>query len=354
MTEDQLSLASWIAGVIGRWRLIVAAAALVLVLAMALSLFATPAYRSRATFVAAGGNMRLPANLAGFAAQLGVTPGADPEESPEFYSGLLMSRELLTRAVTASFPDARTAPAGDSATLIDLFGVRARSEARRVEVATKALSQRLDVTADRRTNLVTVTVDAEWPELSAAIANRLVALVSAFNVQHRQSRARARREFIESRVRGAQLELRENEDRLPSFYEANRQWEQSPGLRVEEARLRRQVEVANEVYLSLRREYETARIDEVNNTPVITVVDTAVAPTRRHWPRYKLLFVTGGIAGIVLGFSVAGIAELHRFWANQHPAQARQLREAVTGVAGQVRGTFGSALARRRRDGTDA
>src|SRR5439155_11813143 len=37
--------------------------------------------------------------------------------------------------------------------------------------------------------------------------------------------------------------------------------------RLRGGRLRRQVDVRQEVYLTLRREYETARIDEANDTP---------------------------------------------------------------------------------------
>src|SRR5204863_852244 len=119
-----------------------------------------------------------------------------------------------------------------------------------------------------------------------------MALVSAFNKEQRVSRARARRDFLETRVGAALAELRTTEDSQRLFYERNRSWENSPALLVEERRVRRQVETANSLYLSLRQQYERARIDEINTTPVITVVDRAIAARRREWPRPALILPT--------------------------------------------------------------
>jgi len=55
------------------------------------------------------------------------------------------------------------------------------------------------------------------------------------------------------------------------------------------------------VYLTLKRDYETARIEEVNDTPVITVVDPAVPPSRRSKPRRGLIISLGLVLGAVIG-----------------------------------------------------
>src|SRR5438132_8548828 len=49
------------------------------------------------------------------------------------------------------------------------------------------------------------------------------------------------------------------------------------------------VDIRQEVSLTLRREYETARIEEVNDTPVITVIDPPVPPHERSSPKRLLL-----------------------------------------------------------------
>jgi uncharacterized protein involved in exopolysaccharide biosynthesis len=192
------------------------------------------------------------------------------------------------------------------------------------------------VTVDLKTNFVVLTVDARWSQLSADVANRAVALVSAFNKEQRVSRARARRDFLETRVAAALNELRATEDSQRLFYERNRSWENSPGLIVEERRVRRQVETANSLYLSLRQQYETARIDEVNNTPVITVVDRAVPPRRREWPRIGLMLVAAAVLGGALGAITAAGRELADHWARSNPEQAALLRAAFARVTRDI------------------
>jgi hypothetical protein len=86
----------------------------------------------------------------------------------------------------------------------------------------------------------------------------VVDLVNAFNLEQRLTRARSKREFVQGRLDDAQRELSAAEWRLRDFYEENRQWRTSPSLTFTEGQLSRQVDVANDMYLSLRREFESA------------------------------------------------------------------------------------------------
>ena len=85
----------------------------------------------------------------------------------------------------------------------------------------------------------------------------------------------------------------------------------------------------SDLYLSLRREYESARIDEVNTTPVITIVDRAVPPQRPYWPRWDILLVTSTALGLGLGLLWAAGREVAAHWAAQNPEDARRLQGAV-------------------------
>jgi uncharacterized protein involved in exopolysaccharide biosynthesis len=176
--------------------------------------------------------------------------------------------------------------------------------------------------------------------------------VSAFNKEQRVSRAQALRAFLEGRVLTAQAELGAAENALRAFYEKNRSWQNSPGLVVDERRLRRQVETVSDLYLSLRREYESARIDEVNTTPVITIVDRAVPPQRPYWPRWDVLLVTTAALGLGLGLLWSAGREVAAHWAAQNPEDARRLQGAVARARGDatdlLRRRSGTATARDR------
>lgn len=357
MEPNPLTFAALTAGALARWREALAVAAGVVLLALGLSLVLPPSYRAATSFVTTDASIELPRGLAelstqpglsGIASQLGVGPSRDPSYSPAFYAQLLQSRELLTRLALSRFPDPRTPEPGDSADLVRLFRIRTPDSLRAIEIAVKRLRNRMRVATDPKTSFVGVRVNARWPTLAADVANRAVGLVSEFNKEQRLTRAQARREFLESRVAAAQDELRTAENALRTFHETNRLWRDSPGLAIEELRLRRQVETVSSLYLSLRQQYEAARIDEVNTTPVITVVDRAVAPRRRDWPRRKLIVVTAGLLGTTLGLLWAAARELLANWARRNPGDAGLLRTAAARMAGEVRGTLPT---RRRATG---
>jgi len=349
MDSDRLTLTALTTGVLSRWRDVIKVAVGVVVLALVLSLVLPSRYQSQATFVTTDAGIQLPEGLAdlaaqpglsGLASQFGLGGGADPSTSPAFYAQLLVSRELLTRLVLSRFPDPRTAAPHDSADLLAIYRIRAKDRERAIEIAVRLVKRDMDIGSDSRTNFVAVIVSGRWAELCAAVANRAVELVSAFNREQRLSRAHARRAFLESRVDDAQAELRSTEAALRDFYEQNRLWQSSPGLIVQERRVRRQVEMASDLYLTIRREYEAARLDEVNTTPVITVVDRAVQPRKRLWPRRTAMVLTAVVLGGGLGLLWAAARVLIGHWATQRPTEAGALRDAWRRLWHEVRGAL--------------
>jgi len=353
MEHDRLTLTALVAGMLSRWREAVRVTVGVVVLALLLSVVLPPLYQSQATFVTADAGIQLPKGLAdlatspgisGLATQFGLGGGSDPSTSPAFYAQLLGSRELLTRLVTSRFPNPRTDAPGDSADLVAIYRIKQKDRLRGIELAIKRVKREMKIGVDARTNFVAIILNMRWAQLSAAVANRSVELVSTFNREQRLSRARSRRLFLESRVTDAQGELRSAEAGLRDFYEQNRLWQSSPGLLVEERRVRRQVEMASDLYVSLRGEFESARIDEVNTTPVITVVDRAVPPRKPLWPRRTAIVLTAGILGVGLGILWAAARELAGSWARHRPDDTAVLREAL----GRLRREVAGALRRRR------
>lgn len=236
------------------------------------------------------GQTRLPSGLSGFFGQLGLSLGGDANESPRFYATVLKGRELMERVLLSAFADpARGTAPGDSLPLLQILRVPGRNYADSLHNGVKQLDQLVSAEVDNPTNIVRVNVDAHDPALAAAVADRFVAYLNDFNTNRRQSRAHERRQFAEARVTNAEAELRRAEEAVKTFRERNRGWQESPELVFEEGRLRRQVDISQEVYLTLRREYETARIEEVNDTPVITVIEPAAVPQEPSKPRLGFL-----------------------------------------------------------------
>jgi len=305
--EEEFRLFEVLHQLAARWRVLALSALAVGAVAVAVTFLRPKLYTATTSFVpeASSAARRLSGNLgglAGLAGQFGVSLGGDAIQSPRFYTEVIRSRTMRQRLLLATFPDPRPdAAAGDSATLAVLLKVRGRDRADSLEKGARRVGGLLEIKADNPTRLLKVSVETRYPTLSAGIANRLVEYLNDFNAETRQSQARERRRFVEGRSIDVERGLRDAEDRLKRFYQTNRSWQQSPETIVEEGRMRRQVDLAKELFISLRREYESARIEEVNDVPVLTVIDSAVAPKRRSSPNRRLALAFGLVAGFLGG-----------------------------------------------------
>jgi len=115
-----------------------------------------------------------------------------------------------------------------------------------------------------------------------------------------------------------------------------------PALALEYARLRRDVEVLNNVYLFLVQELETAKIQEAKDTPTLQVLDAPVPAQLRTRPIRKVMVAVGGLIGLVVGVLLAFVME---FLATSDPASAT--RRNLDAIVGALRGD----LARLRGGG---
>jgi len=327
--RDDVSVLELISVFVRRWRILAVTVAVSTGLALAYSLIIPPTFTATTTLVPEVQSQRgIPAGLSGLAASFGVSIGTEASQSPRFYAEIFKSREILVRTLETRYANQpSTAAPGDSVTLLEHLAPRGQSYAERLNRGLSTLRTLISIGIDNQTNIVRVSVDSRYPDLAAAVANRLVDCVNEFNAKTRQSKARIRRVFVEARIADSEKELRSTEEQLKTFYQRNRSWEQSPELRVEESRFRRQVEIRQEVLLTLRREYEMARIEEVNDSPVITVIDPAVPPLEKSKPRRVRLVVLALCLGTGLGLLGAlGVEYLDRLRGDGAP-EYRELSE---------------------------
>ncbi len=246
--------------------------------------------------------------LAGIAAQFGVNLPlltAEGGESPAFYVSLIRDRVVLSAVAASQY----VVPSGDDTirgTLADIYRVRGRSPLLRLDKAVERLDRDLTVDASQKTSIVTISVHAKDPALAAAIAARILEEVNEFNFKKRTSQAAAERRFTEQRVSEAQTELRRAEDALAAFLQQNRDFRNSPQLLFQEQRLERMVTFRQQIYTNLAQSLELARIEEVRNTPVITIIRPPQAPVR---PDRRHLLVKG-LAALFCGLIIVGVVVL--------------------------------------------
>ncbi len=280
---------------------------------------------------------RASSNLAGIAAQFGVQlPAADAAASPDFYVELIESRRILGETIKSryTFPSDTGEVSG---TLVDIFEIEGETEGEREALALKRLRGMINAELDRPSGVVTVDVESENAKLSELIARQLLGQLNRFNLETRQSQASAERRFTERRLEEAKQELLEVENRLQAFLEINRDVGTSPLLRFREDRLEREVNIRQAVVTALAQNFEQARIDEVRDIPVITVVEAPEAPAL---PDSRMLLLRGLlalIAGSMLGALLAFFLTFLRSARNDPADELEEFRRLKRATAHDIR-----------------
>ncbi len=82
---------------------------------------------------------------------------------------------------------------------------------------------------------------------------------------------------------------------------ASEELQQIPPRAIQEARLRRDVAVAENLYTTLQQRYEQARLAEASSIPDVRILDRAVAPSRPLSNQAPRLILMGFVGGLGLG-----------------------------------------------------
>lgn len=307
---------------------------------VALSMASPRTYRADAAFMLQGAGSDRASGVAGLAAQFGVTvPGGGPD-MPQLYADLLESRRFLGRLAGQRF-DFTAGGERHRGTLAQLFEIAAATPAETQRKTVQRLRGVVSSKVNPVTGVVGVSVTTEWPALSEQIAQRLVEMAAEFNLATRQSQAGAERRFTEARLADAERELRAAENALQDFMLSNRRIDNAPELLMRRERLTRAVSEHQAIYSVLAQAYERARIDEVRDTPVLTVIETpagSAAPQSRET-------VVRGILMALLGLVLAvGLAVWREALRSSRERQAPELHEFM-----RLKDEALGPLARRRR-----
>jgi tyrosine-protein kinase Etk/Wzc len=331
-SAEDVSLIQLLTPLVRRWRLIAGTAIVCAAVAAVVLFLQRPVYTAQTSFTPeTPNNASLTsslAGLAGLAGQMGISVPSAGSVSPDFFAMVLHSREILRSTLRTEFAD----PTSDSSrvrrSLLDILKVRGKTPEQRLQEGTRRLEHQTEVVIDRRTGIVSLAVEMPSPDLAAAVANLMVEQLNRFNLERRQSQSREERRFSGERLATAERELRAAEQAHLAFLQRNRVYTESPLLNFEANRLSREVQLKQEVFLTLTKSYEQARIAEVRDTPVLTVIDSAVAPVKRTRPRRMLGVLIAFMVGGLIGTAAAYVVDLRARGRWRGRSDYRELQEA--------------------------
>lgn len=267
-------------------------------LAFLVSLLLPTWYTASATFtVDATPTMNLSgAGVLGLASQLGLGGAlGSGTTSAQYFADVLGSPAVTDRVALGAIPRSSS---GDAANDFGSPGIDAPPRKR--DAARKKFSKHFGTSVNARTSAISFSVDARTPYAARAAADTLLARLNAVVIELRRRRANAERTFIEHRLDSAAVRQLALEDTLRSFYATNRITTGSPNLQFAEARLRRRVDFAIDLANQLRTQLEQAKLQEVRDTPVLSIITTPEEPGRRSAPNRRLIVLAALVFGGLL------------------------------------------------------
>lgn len=313
--DGEVSLLA-LAGVLIRWRwLILALALLGGVIGLVRGQTSPQLWTATAVFIPQGSEGDSPSDgLSLAASRFGINSPSGGSWGSPMYVELLRSRALLEplglSAVTVLEQHNRTVR------IVDLLRIKAPTAKRQTEMGAQAISRMIEASEEKKLGAVRLTTTTPWPSVSQQLTQLVLARINEFNIEMRKSRAAVERSFVEAQLYEAQGTLRAAEDRLQGFLQRNRFIAGSPELTFEHDRLQREVTLRQQLYTSWLQSREEARIREVRNTPVITVLEDPRLPyipqSRKTVQKIIVGGLTGGLIAVVIAFLTVGIAGIRR------------------------------------------
>ena len=281
-----------------RWMIIGGTFALTAVVA-GYSFLMPSSYSASATF--------LPTHAATMSNRMGAMVGAagsidegDTNTSPEYYTALFKSRAFLEAILHQRF---MVQERGEEVELLETFKIEADSQQERVARGAEAFLKTITVVAGKSKSvgpqLITVTAVSGEPQLAADVANAFLAELLKYNESARNSKAASNRTFVETQVGKARMLLSEAEQAFADFSTRNRKIA-TPDLQTEKDRLARAVKAQEEVFITLIKQLELAKIEEHEDRQTIEVIERARAPLVRTSPNRRSMVTMAGVGGLFL------------------------------------------------------
>lgn len=167
----------------------------------------------------------------------------------------------------------------------------------------KFKQEMLTVDLDRKTGKLQIFLTADNPELAAKVLATLINhFIKRINFLYTQKAAK-NHEFIKERFEQSKRKLFKAENQLALFLTKNSD-PQTANLKIELARLQRELEFKSQLFNELQLELSKAEIELEKSKPIITILEKPDQPQKKSSPKSALLLITHTMLGLIFGIIV--------------------------------------------------
>lgn len=252
-------------------------------------------------------------NLTSLASLAGISIGGSSGnvDPSDFLDQVIQDKYFLSKLM-----DKRWFFNGDSLLLEDIFEIkpdttsddwRYKFEKSKLDYIRK--NNILNVIKDKKTGILTLTVNMLSPQLSYDVSNYVLERLSDYIRNAIQSQAKEKRTFIEERIQEVKTELQKSENSLATFKERNI-LSNSPKVALEEMRLTRAVTLNQEIYIQFQKQFELARLEELNDQTLLQIIKNPEIPIKKSKPKRSQIAILSFVLGIVTGIGLIILFQL--------------------------------------------
>ena len=294
------------------------------------SLLATPYFQSTISLYPAGEISEISSgfggNLRGLAESFGIGGlGAAPTYNiPDIINSRRLKKDIVLKSWTNSlYPNGSNlikfweidksiwfAPGKWISKLLPSGGFSADPYHQYIETAIEDLGKLISVD-EEVSGLITVSVLMEDPGLSSGIANYIAEFVKDFISVEQHREAVKNKAFIYDQQMQAKEELSLSEQELTEFRKQHPITLDTPDLQLARGRLIRNIEENQAVYITLRQQYEIAKIEEAKENLLVNILDVAEPAVEKAKPKRSLIVIFAGFMGLVFSTLVVFIRDKH-------------------------------------------
>jgi uncharacterized protein involved in exopolysaccharide biosynthesis len=153
--------------------------------------------------------------------------------------------------------------------------------------------------------LITVSIMMQDPTLAANIANYIANYVKDFISYEQHREAQRNRKFVEDQKLDAKIQFELSEELLTSFRKKHPIPRDTPELQMQRSRLESGIEENRAVYITIRQQYEIAKIEEAKEKLLINILDIAEPAIKKDKPKRILIVLLSLFGGFMISIPIA-------------------------------------------------
>lgn len=152
------------------------------------------------------------------------------------------------------------------------------------------LKERISISVDQKTSVITLTVQMQDPLISAQLVNVVLENLQVYVTDYRTQKVKQDLEFTERVFADARTAYYDAQQNYARFEDGNRNIA-TASFRTELDRLKNEMTLAFNVYNTLAQKLEQDKLKVQEQTPVYTVLEPATVPIRASSPKKALILV---------------------------------------------------------------